>query len=92
MPAAEFVAPAELLTWVRLVMVGYLLETTGCTIERIAVDLSYPSPTALRNTFRRHVGKPASQVRATDGSQSVIRAFEQRLAGRQPTATRLHVV
>jgi AraC-like DNA-binding protein len=89
---AAFIAPAELLAWVRLVLVGYLLETTGCTIERIAADLSYPSPTALRNTFRRHVGVPASSVRAAGGSRSVVGAFARRLADRPEKSGPLHVV
>jgi len=87
---ARFLAPAELLAWVRLALVAYLLETTGRTIDRIAIDLSYPSPTALRNTFRRHVGRPPSEVRSTDGTKAVLGALRLRVAARNPSG--LHVV
>lgn len=76
---AGFLGPAELLAWVRLMLVGYLLETTGCTVERIAIDLSYPSPTALRNAFRRYIGLRASQVRACGGARAVLEALCRRM-------------
>ena len=87
---AGFLGPAELLAWVRLSLVAYMLETTGRTIDRIAIELSYPSPTALRNTFRRHVGRPPSEVRSTDGTKAVLEAFRRRVAARKRSG--LHVV
>jgi len=87
----HFVPPAELLAWARLVLVGYLLETTGCTIETIANELSYPSPTALRNAMKRYTGYTASDIRANGGSSAVIAALERRLRHAADRSA-LHVV
>jgi AraC-like DNA-binding protein len=76
---ACFLPPAELIAWARLAMVAYMLETTGCTIERIAIDLGYASDTALRNTIKRYTGQRASQIRDAGGVAQVIRALEDRI-------------
>jgi len=77
---AKFLGPAELLVWVRLALAAYLLETTRRSIERLANELAYPSPNALRNAFRRRVGRPPSEVRSTDGLQAVLDAFARRVS------------
>jgi AraC-like DNA-binding protein len=76
----HFMHPAELLVWTRLALVGYLLETTGCTVETIALELAYPSPTALRNTLKRHTGRTARQLRERGGLAPVLDAFARRIA------------
>jgi len=75
---ASFLAPAELIAWGRLAMVAYLLETTACTIERIAIELGYASDTALRNTIKRYTGQRAGQIRNAGGVDAVISALEAR--------------
>lgn len=74
-------SPTELLTWCRLVLVAYHLDNTGCTIETIALDLSYPSTTALRNTIKRYTQKKASEARAEGAMTTVLTALAERLAG-----------
>lgn len=74
-----FLAPAELIAWARLAMVAYMLETTPCTIERIAIELGYASDTALRNTIKRYTGQRAGEIRAAGGVDPVIQALEARL-------------
>lgn len=76
---AEFVGPAELLTWTRLAMVAYLLETTGFTVENIAIEIGYPSPTALRNTMKRYTGVRPMGIRESGGLERVIDRLRERL-------------
>jgi transcriptional regulator GlxA family with amidase domain len=90
--SAAFLAPAELLAWSRLALVGYLLETTGVTVERIAIELSYPSATALRNTVRRYTGLTASEVRVRGGVGCVIEALRRRLDSQARALGKLHLV
>lgn len=73
-----FVAPAELLAWCRLALVAYYLESTGCTIESIALDMGYPSDTALRNAMKRYTGMRAGEVRARGGVGCVVAALAER--------------
>ncbi len=75
---ARFLPPAELVAWARLAMVAYMLETTGCTIERIGIELGYASDTALRNTIKRYTGQRAGQIRDAGAVEQVIRALEER--------------
>ena len=77
-----FLPPAELLAWTRLALVAYLLGTTGCTVETIAIQLAYPSDTALRNGIKRYTGKRATEIRQQGGVQCVVSALLARLACR----------
>ena len=88
---AAFVAPAELVTWARLALVAYLLETTGCSVETIAMELSYPSDTSLRNAMKRYTGQRASEVRERGGVETVVRALHRRLNDGRPGGT-LHLL
>ena len=71
--------PAIVLGWCRLFLAAALLERKSYAIERIALELDYPSSTALRNTFRRYVGATATEVRAKGGLEFVLACFERRL-------------
>jgi AraC-like DNA-binding protein len=77
---AAFLPPAELLAWARLALVAYHLESTGCTVETIALELSYPSDTTLRNTIKRYTGLRASDIRARGGVACVLDALARRLS------------
>jgi methylphosphotriester-DNA--protein-cysteine methyltransferase len=81
---AEFLPPAELLAWVRLALVAYHLESTGCTVEKIAIELAYPSDTTLRNTIKRYTGLRASEIRKNGGITRVIDALQHRLRRIRP--------
>jgi AraC-like DNA-binding protein len=76
---ADCVPPAELLAWCRLALVAYHLENTGCTIETIAIELGYPSDTALRNAMKRYTGLRAGEIRERGGVLRVVDAFRRRL-------------
>lgn len=88
----EFLAPAELIAWARLAMVAYLLETTPCTVERIALELGYASDTALRNTIKRYTGQRAGEIRSAGGVERVIQALEDRVRGGSGGGTALRLV
>jgi transcriptional regulator GlxA family with amidase domain len=78
--------PQELLAWCRLAVVGELLTCTTRTIEAIALQLDFPSDTALRNMIKRYTGLRASEIRAQGGMRCMLQAFETaKLARRQTT-------
>lgn len=77
---ARFVPPGELIGWARLALVAFHLESTGCTVERIALDLAYPSDTTLRNTIKRYTGWRAQEVRDGGGLDLVVTEFARRIA------------
>jgi len=85
------VKPAALLAWTRIALAGYLLETTGCTVESLSLELGFPSPTALRNAVKRYTGRRATDVRDAGGLAVVIACMRARLRGGAP-AERLHLV
>ncbi len=67
--------PQELLAWCRLSVVAELLSTTPKTIEAIALQLDFPSDTALRNMMKRYTGLRATDVRARGGMRCVMDAL-----------------
>jgi AraC-like DNA-binding protein len=67
--------PQELLAWCRLSVVAELLSTTPKTIESIALQLDFPSDTALRNMMKRYTGLRATDVRARGGMRCVMDAL-----------------
>jgi len=73
------VPPEEFLMWVRLALVAHFAETTGCTIETIAIQMAYPSVTALRNMMKRYTGLTTTEIRASGGLCSVVDALAGRL-------------
>jgi methylphosphotriester-DNA--protein-cysteine methyltransferase len=79
---SSYLSPEELLVWARLALVGYYLETTGCTVEAIALELGFPSDTALRNTIKRYTGDRATELRTAGGLSAVLAALERRLQAR----------
>ena len=82
---AAFLPPAELLAWARLALVAYHLESTGCTVETIALELSYPSDTTLRNTIKRYTGVRASEIRKNGGVARVLESLRRRLSNGEIT-------
>lgn len=71
--------PAELIGWCRLMMAAHLLATAGQTVERVALELEYPSATALRNAMKRYTGLRAGQVARDGGLAAVAAAFGRRV-------------
>jgi AraC-like DNA-binding protein len=67
--------PQELLAWCRLSVVAELLSTTPRTVESIALQLDFPSDTALRNMMKRYTGLRATDVRTHGGLRCVMDAL-----------------
>lgn len=76
---SSFLAPAELIAWCRLCVVGYLLERSGATIESIALTQGFASHTALRNLIKRYTRQTATEIRRSGGLRAVIEAWQRRL-------------
>jgi AraC-like DNA-binding protein len=74
----RFVGPEELLMWVRLFLVTAILESTDRTLESIAYEMHYGSPTALRNRIREYTGLTSTQLR-NNGLRLLMDAFQRRL-------------
>ena len=70
-------SPQQLIAWCRLAVAGRLLGTTAKTVETIALQLDFPSDTALRNMLKRYTGLTASQIRAEGGLPCVVAAFRR---------------
>ena len=74
----RFIGPEELLMWVRLLLVAALLEATDQTLESIAYEMQYGSPTALRNRIREYAGLTATDLRE-GGLGLILDAFHRRI-------------
>jgi AraC-like DNA-binding protein len=74
----RFLGPEELLMWVRLLLVASLLEATDQTLESIAYEMQYGSPTALRNRLREYAGLKATDLRQ-GGLGLMLAAFHRRI-------------
>jgi len=84
---ARFLTPSELLTWCRLALVGHYLDTTGCTLETISIELSFASDTALRNTRMR-----ATDLRTRGGVACIVEALRKRIERPRRVDMGLHLV
>lgn len=89
---ARFLTPGELLTWCRLALVGHYLDTTGCTLETIAIEMSFASDTALRNAIKRYTGMRATDLRLKGGVACIAGAMRRRVEQARRGAGDLHLV
>lgn len=70
-------SPKRLIAWGRVFMAARLMEDQARSIERIALDLDFPSPTALRKLLRRLTGMRPLDVRASGGLDCVQSVFRR---------------
>ena len=70
--------PTELLSWCRLLLVAHLLEHTHKTVESMAIELGYPTATALRNKIKRYTGLRAGEIRNLGGVSLLLERFRSR--------------
>jgi AraC-like DNA-binding protein len=82
-----YIRPEELLVWARIFLVVALLESTSRTLESIAAELCYGSPTALRNRIRDYTGMTATQIRG-GGLDLVLAVFARRIEEVRPQSNR----
>ncbi|MGH7646597.1 MAG: helix-turn-helix domain-containing protein [Gemmatimonadaceae bacterium] len=72
---AAWPTPRRLIAWSRLLHASIMLDDLGRPIERVAIDLDFPSAPSLTNMLHRYVGLSASQLRGRGAFQCVSSAF-----------------
>ena len=76
--------PGALVAWCRLLLAAHLLRSQLGTVEAVALQLDFPSATALRNMLKRYTGLRPADVRAGPGMEQMIEMFEAALHARRP--------
>lgn len=76
---ANLPAPQQLLGWCRLLAAASLLDDAGRRVDHIALELDFPSGTALRNLLQRYCGCSPGELRALGASAEIERQFRKRL-------------
>jgi AraC-like DNA-binding protein len=79
--ARSLPAPSELLMWCRILLMAYMHEKSARTLESIALELEFPSATALRNRVKAYTGLRTSDLRGAGGAPVVVACLRTRLAG-----------
>jgi AraC-like DNA-binding protein len=69
--------PSSLAMWCRLLLAAAILESTGQSVERVALALDFASPSAFRNACRRYANERPSTWRTPGGLARVVRRFEE---------------
>ena len=64
-----------LIVWCRLIVAARALRTGAGSVEAIAHDLGFASPSALRNLLRRYLGITATELRLGGGEAIAAQAF-----------------
>ncbi len=86
MRAAGCPAPRALRTWCRVFLAARLLEEPGRTVESVALQLDFDSPSGLRNTLRRYSGRAPAALRAAGGLHCALAAFTAACEARRAAA------
>jgi AraC-like DNA-binding protein len=86
MRAAGFPPPRAMRTWCRVFLAARLLEEPGRTVESVAHQLEFDSPSGLRNTLRRYTGRAPLALRDGGGLRCALRAFAADCAARRAGA------
>jgi AraC-like DNA-binding protein len=68
-------SPRVVIGWCRLLLAARLMEDSGRSLERIALELNYPSAAALRNMLARYTGLKAGELRDSQAFSRVLDAF-----------------
>jgi AraC-like DNA-binding protein len=72
-------SPSALSCWARLILAAQRLEDPGRTTERAAIELGFPSGSALRNMLKRYTGLSPSEVRERGGSIVLVELLVEQL-------------
>ena len=79
--AAGFPSPGAVIAWCLILLTAALLATPGVTVERIGVQLNFPSATALRNMLKRYTGlRPTALRDPTALAELCARFLESEIA------------
>jgi AraC-like DNA-binding protein len=73
--AEGFPAPGTVIAWCLLLLTAGLLATPDVTVEQIAMQLNFPSATALRNMLKRRTGLRPGDLRGKDALVELCARF-----------------
>jgi AraC-like DNA-binding protein len=70
-------SPLALVGWCRLLLAARFISEGGRSLESVAVQLEFPSASALRNMLARYTGLKPQELRGTDGMRLVAAAWRR---------------
>jgi hypothetical protein len=73
--AEEFRPPGAVIAWCLLLLTAGLLAAPGVTVKRIAVQLNFPSATALRNMLKRYTKLRPGDLRTPNALAELCARF-----------------
>ena len=73
--AEHFPAPGAVVAWCLILLAAGMLAARGVTVERIALQLNFPSATALRNMLKRYTGRRPAELRTSEALAELCAAF-----------------
>jgi AraC-like DNA-binding protein len=73
--AEGFPPPGSVVAWCLILLTTGLLATPGVTVERIAVQLNFPSATGLRNMLKRYTGLRPGELRTPEALAALCARF-----------------
>ena len=76
-----FPPPSAMAMWCRLLLAAALLEATGASVEHVAIQLDFASPSAFRNACRRYTGEKPSSWRKAGGLSRVAEMLKRSVHG-----------
>lgn len=71
----ELPSPREILSWCRVLAVAFSLDDPGRSIASISSQLTFSSPTALRNKMQRYIHLTPGELRAAGGGVHALHCF-----------------
>ena len=69
------VTARELLTWGRLIAVSMRIADPAVTISRVADELAFASPSALRNLLQRYARLTPTELRRAGSTEHMVNAM-----------------
>ena len=70
-----FPGPAELITWCRLLLAAYVLDSGGGSVGEMTRSLHFASPSQYRGMLSRHTGLTPTAMRRFGALDTMIRLF-----------------
>ena len=73
--AEHFPAPGAVVAWCLILLTAGMLAARGVTVERVAMQLNFPSATALRNMLKRYTGRRPGELRTSEALAELCSRF-----------------
>jgi AraC-like DNA-binding protein len=65
------------IAWCLILLTTALLASPGVTVERVALELNFPSATSLRNMLKRYTGLRPADLRTPTALDALCARFLQ---------------